>query len=59
MIEGDFDVSAGYSNPWYSDGYYVKTEAAANLRAGGDIHIQFNMWMVNLHFWIGGILADF
>lgn len=58
LIEGDFDVSMGYSIPFYGDGYFIKMDAAPNLRAGGDIHVQFDMWMFKLHFWIAMILAD-
>ena len=58
LIEGDFDVSAGYAFPWYSDGYYVGFDAAPNLRFGGDIHFQFDMYFMKLHFWIAMIFAD-
>ena len=58
MIEGDFDVSAGYGFPWYSDGYYIGFDLAPNLRWGGDVHIQFDMYMFKVHFWIAGIFAD-
>ena len=58
LIEGDFDVSAGYAFPWYSDGYYVGFDLAPNFRAGGDVHIQFDMYMFKLHFWIAMIAAD-
>ena len=58
LLEGDFDVSVGYSMPWYGDGYFIKFDAAPNLRAGGDVHIQFDMWMFKVHFWIAMILAD-
>ena len=58
LIEGDFDVSTGYAFPWYSDGYYIAFDAAPNLRAGADIHFQFDMYMVKLHFWTAAIIAD-
>ena len=58
LIEGDFDVSAGYSMPWFGDGYFIGFDAAPNLRAGGDVHFQFDMYIFKVHFWIAMILAD-
>ena len=58
LIEGDFDVSSGYAFPWYSDGYYVGFDVAPNLRFGGDVHVQFDMYFLKLHFWIAAIFAD-
>ena len=52
MVEGDFDLSAGYTFPWWGDGPWVVTELAPNFKLGGYMHTQFDLYMVKMHIWL-------
>ena len=54
-IEADYDLSFGYTFPWFNEEQFMIFAVQPNFKLGGIVHIVFHLYYLRIHVWVSVI----